>query len=331
MKKTFKKFSTLLVLLTCTTFGMILTSCEKEKFDASTDTSGTTNPKIEEIVIPNGQCKLIVAVSAIDRSTFQDIDATIRMNGEIIHDFATWTAPSLTPMTLLFKAEANGYYVAEKTFTTPALSSGELVYIPVVIGMREQNSTDPIIIEDPDEYWMCDTILEKPYELKEILEASQHSTDPIIVSMTAQAPKDRKLENKDNFDEAVSCITWDEPIIDYTKMFPPKSKDVIEETTVNNVKDKLYAWAKDHSEFKTYDAVLKDLIIPANAVDIDVQVITCMRCFTGSVHVDIDVDEQTKTFGIDHAALREVHHNRFRIFVKTDKHIHEFSGGSGRP
>ncbi|MDO4949110.1 MAG: hypothetical protein Q4E55_02940 [Bacteroidales bacterium] len=331
MKKTFKKFNTFLVLLACSTLSMVLTSCKKENFDAGTDSSGTTSSTVKEIVIPNNDSKLIVSVSPIDMSTFQDIEATIRMNGEILTGLGTWTAPSLTPMTLYFTAEASGYYTGEKIFTTPALSSGELVYIPIVIGMREQNSTDPIIIDDPEEYWVCDTIMEKPNELKEILEAVKQSAVPITISMTAQAPKDRKLENRNNFEEAVSCITWDEPIIDYTKMFPPESKGTIEETTVKNVKDKLYAWAENYSEFKTYDAVLTDLTLPENTIDIDVQVISCIRCFTGSVYTDIDVDGKPKTFGIDRAALREVHYNRFRIFVKTDEHTHEFSGGSGQP
>ena len=315
MKK-IKYFSAVMAMAVCS--ALALTSCEKESFDVNSQSQGSSSSSTQEIVIPQNDAKLVVAVSVIDISTFKDVtNATISMNGEAFASPKTWSAPSIQQMQLNFTAEAVGYYTTEKIITTPSINKGEFVYIPVTIYLRAQETSNPYVDVESEEVkgdGQQDSE-QKPENLADILQQTQGPSEPVEVSLNMLVPTGTKLTEPKKFEEAVNCITWEEPFVDYTAMFgAPDSKGLIE-TTIKNVQDKLLAWASQSAW--SYEKATVNVSIPAKTIDINVKINTYYKTYTADVIVDIDVEGEEKEFGVKQALFGEVASNSVEIVATT--------------
>ncbi|MDO4949107.1 MAG: DUF3869 domain-containing protein [Bacteroidales bacterium] len=321
--KRIKYFSAVMAMAVCS--ALALTSCEKENFDVNSQSQGSSSSSTQEIVIPQNDAKLVVAVSVIDISTFKDInDATVKMDGENFSGQKTWTGSSIESKTLNFTADASGYYTSEKKVVTPAVNKGEFVYIPVTIYLRAQDTQEPYIepgsAEEPLEGQGQEGSETKPDNLADILNQAETASEPFTVQLTTKVPTGLNLlekEEGENFEAAVNCITWEEPFVDYTKMFPdePETKGLIE-TTLKNVRDKLLAWAKN-SEW-SYKEVTVEVTVPAKTIDIDVNITTVYRKFHADVVIKTDVEGEEKEFGVRKALFGEVSSNDVAITAKVE-------------
>lgn len=323
MKK-IKYFSAVMAMAVCS--ALTLTSCEKESFDVNSQSQGSSSSSTQEIVIPQNDAKLVVAVSVIDISTFKDVnDATVKMNGADFFNQQTWTGSSIESKTLNFTADASGYYTSEKKVVTPAVNKGEFVYIPVTIYLRAQDTQEPYIEPssetEPLEGQGQEENKIKPDNLADILEQAATAEEPFEVQLTTKVPTGIQLlekEEGENFEKAVNCITWEEPFVDYTKMFPdsePETKGGVIETTIKNVRDKLSAWAKD-SEW-SYKELTVEVTVPAKTTDLSVNTTTSFRKYHADVVLKIDVEGEEKEFGVKQALFGEVVSNSVEIVATT--------------